>query len=996
MEENSTVPANNRNLALPVFLLVPVFFILYILALAWLLSGTLRSGLELFFPFSTASMLAGFFPYASCGLALLLSSAGAVLFFMELKARPVLRNPALLLCAVFGVMVSCSVISVILPSPDIQKYAGIIVLIGYASVPLCLAWIMDGIGKEGSGPTGTGRLRSLALLVGFFGLSCALLLAYSTLTYVPPAPDPRTDNMFNFDPLALFGTFFGLIDLAFLMPAVGILVLRFAVRLQRTPREINEPETGPGQAREKNAGPVFPVIRRPLTPPLRWTIVLLVLLLLAAGGYCAYGMFIDTTPGKTWTKVTASAPFGSKGGFAAAEYKGKLWLVGGTGYQGPSGEAWETPDGVTWTRESSPDMVPQRIGASAVVFKDALWIIGGTTEKSLILNNDVWYSGNGMNWSQIQPSAAFLPRNGHSITVFRDRLWLIGGNQGTETNNLTSDIWYSDDGISWRQATPAAEFSPRSGHAVFVYRDRLWLIGGWDATGNLNDVWSSGDGIHWTQATASAAFARGCPANAVVFDDRMWVIQNFYVTDPGHPWITDRSRGIWYSTDGITWTKLLSSPEFFQEEYSGGPPLPIVFDNRLWVLQWHNSDTGIWYTVPGGQSSCRPTADISADKITGPAPLTVEFSDASFCRPDQWQWDFGDGTQSTEQNPKHTFASPGNYSVSLVAKNNAGENWQSVNITVFKSLSVANDDAGKRWTRVTDKFPFGSRGEYTLTVWHDAMWVIAGERMSGYTGYNDTWYSKDGAHWTQATKNAEFEGRVEHNAVVYDDKLWVIGGITDYLDETGYHHPTIKNDTWYSTDGVTWIMAAPSQGFPPSRYTKSIVFSNRIWLFGQYVFYSDDSIHWNHSSLSPLGYYNELIPVVKDNRMWVLQHYGEGGFWSTADGITKTNATLPSWNNEEYSVYTESLIVHDNTFWLIRALEKREGRSTLRGELWRSDDGYNWVLVTDSLPFAEGAVGINDLHLIEYDNKIWAYMDRLTAGPFSERWDENFEIWYTE
>jgi hypothetical protein len=607
MDENGTGHANNRNLALPVFLLTPVFFIPYIIAFSWLLSGTLRSGLELFFPFSTASMLAGLFPYVSCGLVLLLSSVGSALLFRVVQDRPVLRNPALLLCEVFAVMFfSCIVVLVTLPSPDIQKYAGIIVLIGYASIPLCLVYILDSLGKEGSGTSGTGTLRWCALLVGFFGLFFALLLAYSTLTYVPPAPDPRTDNMFNFDPLALIGAFFGLIDLAFLMPAVGILLLRFAVRLQKIPPDVNEPGKEPGQLPEKKAGQVFPAVRLPLTPLMRWTIVLLVILCLAVGGYCAYWMFVDTMPGKTWTKVTASAPFGSKGGFAAAEYKGKLWLVGGTGYQGSSGEAWETSDGVTWIRESSPDMVPQRMGAAAAVFRDALWIIGGTTERSLTLNNDVWYSGNGMNWSQIQPSAAFSPRNGHSTTVFRDRLWLIGGNLGTETNNLTSDIWYSDDGISWQQATPAAEFSPRSGHSVFVYRDRLWLVGGWDNTGNLNDVWSSGDGIHWTQATASAEFARGCPANAVVFDDRMWVIQNFYVTDPERPWIMDRSRGIWYSTDGITWTKLMSSPEFFREEYSGGPPESIVFNNRLWVLQWHNRDTGVWYTMPGGQSSRFP------------------------------------------------------------------------------------------------------------------------------------------------------------------------------------------------------------------------------------------------------------------------------------------------------------------------------------------------------------------------------------------------------
>ncbi|HHB80070.1 MAG TPA: PKD domain-containing protein, partial [Saprospiraceae bacterium] len=47
--------------------------------------------------------------------------------------------------------------------------------------------------------------------------------------------------------------------------------------------------------------------------------------------------------------------------------------------------------------------------------------------------------------------------------------------------------------------------------------------------------------------------------------------------------------------------------------------------------------------------------------------LTVEFEDYSYAVTDiqSWAWDFGDGTTSTEQNPEHTYAAAGDYTVSL-------------------------------------------------------------------------------------------------------------------------------------------------------------------------------------------------------------------------------------------------------------------------------------------------------------------------------------------
>ncbi|MEO1436483.1 MAG: PKD domain-containing protein, partial [Bacteroidota bacterium] len=49
------------------------------------------------------------------------------------------------------------------------------------------------------------------------------------------------------------------------------------------------------------------------------------------------------------------------------------------------------------------------------------------------------------------------------------------------------------------------------------------------------------------------------------------------------------------------------------------------------------------------------------------------FMDASTGNPTSWSWDFGDGNSSTLQNPTHTYAGPGNYTVCLTVANDCGQ-----------------------------------------------------------------------------------------------------------------------------------------------------------------------------------------------------------------------------------------------------------------------------------------------------------------------------------
>src|SRR5215213_3979634 len=67
-----------------------------------------------------------------------------------------------------------------------------------------------------------------------------------------------------------------------------------------------------------------------------------------------------------------------------------------------------------------------------------------------------------------------------------------------------------------------------------------------------------------------------------------------------------------------------------------------------------------------------PVANFTGTPTTGPAPLTVSFTDTSAGSPTSWSWDFGDGGSSTLRNPSHTYSDAGTYTVKLTVSNASG------------------------------------------------------------------------------------------------------------------------------------------------------------------------------------------------------------------------------------------------------------------------------------------------------------------------------------
>ncbi len=73
-------------------------------------------------------------------------------------------------------------------------------------------------------------------------------------------------------------------------------------------------------------------------------------------------------------------------------------------------------------------------------------------------------------------------------------------------------------------------------------------------------------------------------------------------------------------------------------------------------------------------SVTKPIANFTSNVTSGNVPLDVAFTDKSTGAPTAWSWSFGDGTNSTVQNPTHKYSKAGNYTVTLTASNSAGSN----------------------------------------------------------------------------------------------------------------------------------------------------------------------------------------------------------------------------------------------------------------------------------------------------------------------------------
>ncbi len=197
-----------------------------------------------------------------------------------------------------------------------------------------------------------------------------------------------------------------------------------------------------------------------------------------------------STDGEHWEQILAETPFGVRGYGEVLVHDGKIWQIGGS-------DIWTTTDGVNWTQVAADLPYGGRSGSAILAFNGKLWLMAGSVNipndppeagyETITTYNDVWCSEDGVTWERVLEHAPWAPRKWVVGEVYRDRMFIIGGYDNRNEANF-GDVWWSRDGVNWHELPTPEGYRGRHEVTPYVFDDSLWIVAGntWPV---VNDVW---------------------------------------------------------------------------------------------------------------------------------------------------------------------------------------------------------------------------------------------------------------------------------------------------------------------------------------------------------------------------------------------------------------------------------------------------------------------------------------------------------------------------
>lgn len=190
------------------------------------------------------------------------------------------------------------------------------------------------------------------------------------------------------------------------------------------------------------------------------------------------------------------------------------------------------------------------------------------------------------------------------------------------------------------------------------------------------------------------------------------------------------------------------------------------------------------------------------------AEVGVTISFQSTCQnATSFDWNFGDGSSSSEENPTHVYATSGIYNVILTASNEDGS------AVANKPLDVT--PKSPCWTRLNN-LPDARRQHISVAL-NERIYVIGGTKreIHVYDPSTDTWTSKA----ILPTARRSLSG------CVINGKIYAIGGFSGTFQIE--NHSTVEV---YDPASDTWT---EKTSMPTERsYHASIAFDGKIFVFG--------------------------------------------------------------------------------------------------------------------------------------------------------------------
>jgi len=273
------------------------------------------------------------------------------------------------------------------------------------------------------------------------------------------------------------------------------------------------------------------------------------------------------------------------------------------------------------------------------------------------------------------------------------RMYYQACSQGAGTPDFRVKSATSSDGITWtREGTridinypsgSATEFSLAGHPNVIRFADNdyaIQLSGNYGANSNTRPsdlvIGTSNDGL--TFSNFAVLYTEGHDPYVLKLADGSGY-RMFYGN------LLERQRTA-FSTDGKNWPSQSQTTETILLNSTGGEvteagaespadrtALELSTGEIMLFVNWIGPSSDIALMR---QQFSTPVANFTGTPTSGNAPLSVTFTDSSTNTPTSWSWNFGDSSSvnATQQNPVHTYASAGTYTVALTATNSAGSN----------------------------------------------------------------------------------------------------------------------------------------------------------------------------------------------------------------------------------------------------------------------------------------------------------------------------------
>ncbi|MCI4345796.1 MAG: PKD domain-containing protein [Thermoplasmata archaeon] len=454
--------------------------------------------------------------------------------------------------------------------------------------------------------------------------------------------------------------------------------------------------------------------------------------------YFGGGSFSSVLGNQTWvfahglwqneTNFHDAPPARTQGAMDFDANAGAVLLFGGQGTSGYLSDTWSWSAGV-WTNLSAfSAAVPTARATASLAFDgandtNASILFGGFSATGVINDTWIWQPGSG--WTQLAPTASPSPREfsamGYDASLAA--LVLFGGRAACTSGVCDSaETWEWYSGSWWKILSPS---SPSGRYGAFFSGDpaagEMLLFGGYNATNTsyLADSWSFA-GSAWAKLSpADHPSARFIPTGAPETAGSAPLLFSgtaHFGTDLGSldTWTYEVAPAVTVTAPGSE----VGAPAAVTVSLTGGTaPYSVSLKFGDGANGSAQTDTGaatLHHTYPDagtyalsalvtdalgartvGTSSITvtsgPVARISVAPVGTDVGKPLQFTEvtvASGTAPDQYSWNWADGTSSTGSSVSHSYGVAGTFRVQLNISDSAGS-WSTSSLVVL----VATDPA---------------------------------------------------------------------------------------------------------------------------------------------------------------------------------------------------------------------------------------------------------------------------------------------------------------